>query len=312
MKKISSTCPVCNGSEISEVSEYKNNHELFSGLHLTRCESCEMIFVTPMPDEEMLTKYNASYFMSAHGGQPQDNASISFFKAIGRLRVAYLEKYLLANGINPLTVLEVGPGPGFFASIWKEKNPLTKYFVYESDSSCYDSLQKAGVIILNDDNTHLIKENDVDLVVISHVLEHVSDPKIFLKSVTKNLRSGGVLFIEVPCLDYMHKDVIEPHLLFFDKATMRYLLNDLSFRDIQVSYYGEKISDLRHLSGSKKLFRKIRTKLISLGAIAPFSGKKNGMETIDNALERAIAAPFQAHIEQQEPAWWLRALSIKK
>jgi SAM-dependent methyltransferase len=312
MMKTQNACPVCNGSGITEIGSYKNNHELFDGLHLTKCNNCEMIFVAPMPDEELLTKYNASYFMSAHGGQPQDETTISFFKAIGRLRVAYLEKYLTKNGIKPNTVLEVGPGPGFLASIWLEKNPKTKYFVYESDSSCFDSLQKLGVTILNDDNQHLVKENTIDLVIISHVLEHVSEPKIFLKSVTKNLRNGGLLFIEVPCLDYLHKDVIEPHLLFFDKAPMQYLLNDLSFRDIQASYYGEKISDLRHVSGSKKLFRKIRTKLISLGVIAPFSGKKNGMETIDNALERAIAEPFQAHIEQQEPAWWLRALSIKK
>jgi hypothetical protein len=35
------------------------------------------------------------------------------------------------------------------------------------------------------------------------------------------------------------------------------------------------------------------------------------MELLTDPLERAAVAPFEAHREKQEPAWWLRAIARK-
>ena len=80
-----------------------------------------------------------------------------------------------------------------------------------------------------------------DVVIISHVLEHVSNPIEFLKLMTLKLREGGVLYIDVPCLDYLHKDLDEPHLLFFDKKPMNILLEHLNFKKIEINYFGKLI-----------------------------------------------------------------------
>ena len=305
-------CPICNGLDITEIGPYKNNTQIFNSLKLVNCISCDIVFANPMPDELLLTKYNSSYFMSAHGGHSQDITTVSFFKAIGSLRVNYVEKYLKDKGIKCSSVLEVGPGSGYFASIWMKKNPETKYFVLESDESCYDALYKVGVTVLNNEDLKNTNEKSFDLVIISHVLEHVSNPKLFLEFVTKNLRTGGCLFIEVPCRDYLHKDIIEPHLLFFDKSSMNYLLNQLSFSNIKLSYFGKKITDLKKVPFLIKFYTKIRTKLISLGVVFPFSRKRDGLESIDSRIERAIIIPFEAHVDQKEPSWWLRSLSLKE
>jgi hypothetical protein len=55
----------------------------------------------------------------------------------------------------------------------------------------------------------------------------------------------------------------------------------------------------------------IRGKLISLGWVAPFAKKRLGMESLKDPLERAVVAPFKAHEESTEPAWWLRAVARK-
>jgi SAM-dependent methyltransferase len=75
-----------------------------------------------------------------------------------------------------------------------------------------------------------------DLVVMSHVLEHISDPIKFIQIATSGLRQGGALFIEVPCRDWEHKDLDEPHILFFDKRPLQLLLQRAGFNDIEVSY----------------------------------------------------------------------------
>ena len=59
---------------------------------------------------------------------------------------------------------------------------------------------------------------------------------------TLKLREGGVLYIDVPCLDHLHKELDEPHLLFFDKTPMLNLLNKkLNHKNIQISYHGNTI-----------------------------------------------------------------------
>ena len=147
---------------------------------------------------------------------------------------------------------------------------------------------------------------------MSHVLEHVSNPVSFLEKVTKNLRKGGMLFIEVPCMDYKHKSVDEPHLLFFDKEPMIYLLKQLGFEDIKVSYHGQKIRKLAKKSTFQNKFLAIRSKFITLGIVKPFAYIHEGMDSISDPIERAAIAPFNAHKENVEPSWWLRALAIKK
>lgn len=271
-----------------------------------------MIFVSPMPGEQALEQYNANYFMSAHGGQPHDVISVTFFKAIARLRFAFIKNYLDQQKIKPATILEVGPGPGFFAEVWLNQYPDSRYLALESDASCYESLEKLGVQIKKGDSLSKEAEGSVDLIIMSHVLEHVSDPRSFLTGVTQKLRKGGALFIEVPCTDYLHKHIIEPHLLFFDKKAMRYLLEDLSFTQVQVSYHGEEISKLRNVSFFKKAYNALRSKAIGMGIIAPFAKKRPGMELMSDPLERAVVAPFKAHVESQQPSWWLRALAVKK
>jgi hypothetical protein len=147
--------------------------------------------------------------------------------------------------------------------------------------------------------------------VISHVLEHVPNPKEFLKSVTKNLKVGGVLFIEVPCKDYEHKSIIEPHLLFFDKEPMRLLLEGLMFDQIQVSYHGKEIGELKNISLFEKFKVYIRSKLISIGLVKLFSKMDSGLEAVKDPLERAAVKPFKAHLENTNPSWWLRAVAVK-
>ena len=152
-----------------------------------------------------------------------------------------------------------------------------------------------------------------DLVVISHVLEHTSHPVAFIKDCTKRLLPGGILFVEVPCKDYEHKETDEPHLLFFDKKPMELFFEKQGFINIKTSYHGNTITDLKKpISLYQKFFSKGRNFLLRKGILFPFSGIETGLEAMSNPLERACVKPFKAHIEQEQPSWWLRAIGEKK
>jgi SAM-dependent methyltransferase len=299
-------CPVCRSANIRNMAKFRYENPIFSNCSLAICQDCEMIFASPMPSEDMLLNYNANYFSAAHGGRPTDKLAIAFFAGIARIRHAFVSRFLKKHHIGVGKVLEVGPGPGFFARSWLADAPQTSYSALETDESCHQTLKELGVQVV-----HLTDVELVDLVVMSHVLEHVPDPVNFVRATTKALRPGGALFIEVPCQDWAHKTLDEPHILFFDKAPMRRLLEDLGFADIEIAYYGQTISQLRSESKLHSTLTKVRAKMISWGCVAPFASTLIGMESVGDPLERAMVAPYKAHLESIEPAWWLRAVARK-
>lgn len=300
-------CPICGSSNTRNMAKFRYENPIFSGCSLAACGDCEMIFASPMPSEATLLAYNENYFAAAHGGQPTNKLAIAFFAGIARIRHAFVNRFLAKHQITVNKVLEMGPGPGLFARSWLRDMPQSSYFAVETDEGCHQALGELGVRIVS-----LAESPPVDMVVMSHVLEHVPDPVGFVRAATRGLRSGGALFIEVPCRDWEHKALDEPHILFFDKTPMRRLLNDLDFSDIEIAYYGQTIAQLKTESKLHSSLMRVRAKLISWGLVAPFAMTSAGMETVTDPLQRAMVGPYGAHRESAKPAWWLRAVARKR
>ncbi len=314
MKYIKTTCPVC-GSEngFTFLQKYKYDNPLFAAGSIVHCNNCEMIFVDPMPDKEALQKYNAGYFDNAHGGVNKDKLTSAFISAVNLLRVIYVEHFNKEQNGSIRNILEIGPGGGQFAKHWLSRHDDIKgYTGVETDEVCYPNLKATGVKVFSSADELPVDQN-YDLVVISHVLEHTSHPAEFINACTKYLLPGGTLFIEVPCKDFEHKGSVEPHLLFFDKKPMNIFLARRGFEKIHTSYHGNTIKDLKAKpSLFNKLYSKWRNFLLYRNITFPFSIKEHGLEEVSDPLERAAVKPFKAHIEQDEPSWWLRAIAIKK
>jgi SAM-dependent methyltransferase len=304
-------CPICNSNIITHLRKYRNKHLSFNNLNLYKCSNCNFVFVNPMPSEEILKEFNNTYFNSAHGGFNLSKTALAFFSGISKIRYDYLYKFLLKNKINNcVNVLEIGPGKGFFAENYLTHNNSHNYYVIESDQTCYDSLLKIGTSILDIDTYHNFNL-EFDIVIISHVLEHVSDPIDFIKLMTLKLKEGGVLYIDVPCLDYLHKDLDEPHLLFFDKYPITILLQKLHFNNIQTNYFGQEINNLVQKNKFNFFYQKIRSILISKGFSFLFSYGKKDLNMLNSSFEKAVMIPYKAHIESKVPAWWLRVTATK-
>jgi len=65
------------------------------------------------------------------------------------------------------------------------------------------------------------------LVTMLHLVEHVSDPLVTVRSLARLLRVGGLLVLETPlCCDFANPD----HLFFFGGTSMHILLERAGFR----------------------------------------------------------------------------------
>ena len=291
------------------IGEYRSRHEVFKGLQRAKCQQCGLVSASPMPSETSLREYNQAYFANAHGGESTDKNALAFFQSIAAIRMRHVENYLQKNCKEPKSILEIGPGKGYLARSWLLKYPEIDYYALESDSSCHTSLKKFGVNVLGNDD--MPEPASIDLIIMSHVLEHVGDPLNQLEECISWLKNGGVIFLEVPCRDWAHKQEDEPHVLFFEKEAMDYLLSRLNLQKIRLTYHGKKLRDLRRFPKIKNLISRVRFKLISFGIVKPFAISGPDRSLIKEPLQRAVIKPYKAHLESEEPAWWLRAMACK-
>jgi SAM-dependent methyltransferase len=305
-----SNCIVCSSEKIAELRSYKGKNIIFHNKVLKRCEDCEFVFTSPMPNYSDLQVYNSEYFEFAHGGHPKSPSAIAFFSGINKLRCEYVSQILEKRNFTATKILEIGPGQGYFAGHWLSKYPNASYYGVETDLTCHEVLNNIGVkLLLPEQVESSIRE--VDLVIMSHVLEHVPDPIGFLQLVTRKLKKGGALFIEVPCNDWQHKEFDEPHLLFFNKNSIMLALKNVGFDQIQVNYFGQTIEALQTGSKYRKLLSILRIKLIDIGLYILFACTSDKELSLLKPIERASTKYFLAHKESKQPAWWVRAVSFK-
>ena len=302
-------CPSCTSKSIEKQAKYRAEHICFSNLERVKCMDCGLYFAHPMPKTNSLEKYNASYHESAHGGRERNKKQRAFFSGLAKTRLTFIQSNIDLKSFKKLNVLEIGPGPGAFVEVWKEKFPQTIYYVLESDKSCYQSLLDIGVEILDEKKFASLSIN-FDIIILSHVLEHVTNPVEFLNSFVYKLNVGGHMFIEVPCLDWKHKNLDEPHLLFFDKPSVNRLLERIQLKKIRLAYYGILIDDL--LNPLNKFFRRLRGYLWRKGIVYYHPERKNLLKIFGNEMEAEATLNYYPHKEQTSHAWWLRLIAKKE
>ena len=302
-------CPICTSSSIEKQAKYRADHICFINLERVKCIDCGLHFAHPMPASQDLNSYNASYHESAHGGSERNEKQKAFFIGLAKTRLNYILNNAPSKNLKISNVLEIGPGPGAFVEVWKEKFPQSKYHALESDKSCHQPLLDLGVNILDEkDFSNLNLKFDV--LILSHVLEHVTDPVDFLTSFTQKLNVGGHVFIEIPCMDWEHKNLDEPHLLFFDKPAMNKLLERLQLKKISIAYYGIPINDL--VNPVKKFLKRLRGFLWRNGIIYFHPEKRKLYNILNDKTQTEAVINFYPHKEQNSHAWWLRVIAKKE
>ena len=134
-----------------------------------------------------------------------------------------------------------------------------------------------------------------DFVILSHVLEHVTEPILFLRSFADKMKKGGHLFIEVPCMDWKHKTLDEPHLLFFDKKPMEVLLEQLKLTQLNIAYYG---IPHQHLTNPlRQFFKRLRGFLWRKGIHYYHPEMQKIKAIVKDDLQAQALLNFDAHKE---------------
>ena len=144
--------------------------------------------------------YSGKYIVSTYGNlnniEKRFNFIINLKKSVSdnKKRADRVEKFIKSNNLKKkLTLLDIGAGIGVFAYEMKLKG--FKVYGYEKDYNLKKHLKNNVKINLIKKKSQIKK---FDLISINKVLEHVSEPRMFVSKYKKYLGKNSYFYIEVP------------------------------------------------------------------------------------------------------------------
>lgn len=242
-------------------------------------------------DEAGLSRYYARSYRADAKFAELGPTSRSIYQQRGRaladLALAHLDR-------APARVFEVGAGYGFNLAEFLSRFPGIAAVTDEVSSIA--SAHHAPQIARGD-----LADGGNDVVILSHVLEHFSDPVALLRRAAASLNPGGVVVIEVPndvdgIIRYNGPD--EPHLLFFELGTLESVLRQACLQVLDI--YGAGPPNVRDTLAlrAKRLVRDIlnafppTNALFQRRASARISGDPAfGLRNPDGLFLRAVVRP---------------------
>lgn len=214
------------------------------------CNDCQLYFFANAPTDDFLNKYYSNTYFN----EVQNHILISKLKSyFSKMRAYsqfnYIMKrcYIKPNG----RVLEVGCGEGYLIYNFKKAGYDTKGL--ELNEYMVKKAQKKLGLDLKKEDLLQIKNEKFDLIIMSHVIEHFTDPIKILNHCKHLLNKGGTLFLEVPDSPLppskkvdLHEYLGTTHIFNFKAKSLELLIKASGFKLINVKKFGYNIPNLFH------------------------------------------------------------------
>jgi 2-polyprenyl-3-methyl-5-hydroxy-6-metoxy-1,4-benzoquinol methylase len=230
-EQILRNCPVCGSNE-------SRHHLEKHGLKIVRCARCSMLFASPVPAEFASGQYydteGADYYLSP-AKLESDYATVRFERELNLFR----------RHCKSGAVLDVGCSSGAFLFQLQHRF-AGAYEILGTDVSGapLDYAESKGVPVLRGDFlAHDFRDKKFDAVTFWAVLEHLNEPKQFLKKAASILKPGGLCFVLVPNMKSLavravgkrYRYIYPQHLNYFTATTLRTLVGDF-FEVVAVNF----------------------------------------------------------------------------
>ncbi len=256
-------CPFCESENLEGFAIDTQRR----GPHISRvrCKTCGLVFANPMSDSMELEEYYVKYYEKDHYESiDYKNLIKNHFTRISHLRSTEImkEARFLKDLRKGDVFLDVGCGLGLGLAYANQFN--CKLFATEFDAGALEFVKSYFPVktFLGDLIDANYPDSFFDFIHISHVIEHVLDPKAYLEEMKRIVKPGGIIAIGTPnissnlykfhrllrLLQLQVPDVIdglEHTFIFTEKLLARLCLEkNLEIRDHFTHGLGEKINNL--------------------------------------------------------------------
>ena len=187
-------CPVCNGSAevtIGELTNTKVAPLARTSYDLVQCQGCDVVYLSPLPSENDLKILYVDELQFDYHTEEQSQSVVEFM----RWRLRDVLKRL--GGKGPPSVLEIGAGPAWMARAAKKMSPAAKTVAQDVTSEVADKCPWVDrYIVGSTGDAEIDSLGPYDVVSMTHVIEHLTDPVATLRRLRQVTR--GIVFITAP------------------------------------------------------------------------------------------------------------------
>lgn len=243
-------CPLCSSptGSVLHTQQFiiENDNPLDPHINIVTCDYCQFIF----SDSRSIQKDYNNYYARISS---YDNEELGFGNALHTWDKDRLQEVvnLFADKNLNLNILDIGSATGGLLQLFEEKG-FKNLFGLDPSNRCIDKITSKASSIkafqgnLSDDLGLIFGEKKFDLIILSHVLEHVFDVNSALKNVMKILNEDGLIYIEVPDSS-RYKDLVHAPFHYFSLEHINHF-TDLSLKTL-LGLHGLKV-----LQCNKKTF----------------------------------------------------------
>jgi len=185
-------CPVCRSHQDEQISE-KDRYGI--PMSVVVCQQCGLIRTNPRMTQKSYEDFYATEYRKLYGGEEAPDEK--FFKAQYFHGTQILHSIANAGrSILPgMRVVEVGCGAGGILSAFREKG--AEVVGCDLGHEFLEFGRKKGLELVNGFLKDIpLSEKKADLIIYSHVLEHVLDLEKELAVVSEALSDNGLLYVE--------------------------------------------------------------------------------------------------------------------
>lgn len=189
-------CPLCEKETNNIVDIVKNIWQ--NNKNVYECKNCGLYFIDEPSQKEMEILYKSDFYIK--NTNPIYNfidRKMQYARALDRFN--YINKFV--NKTDDLNVLEIGASNGLLLSMFKNRKSKkfnkfnkrnTNVFGYELNQKARkNALDKYGIEMKENFLEDLENnKNKYDIIIMSHILEHFTNPKYIVKNLHNFIRGG--------------------------------------------------------------------------------------------------------------------------
>jgi len=182
---------------------------VFEYRHCHNCDGLSVHFEEPVPSNFFQSTYERIYSNSA--AIPGYTRYAYYSKRVRNVRdpLGFLaenermyfavKQYLrqVATKDKPIRILEVGCGYGYLVYALRQLG-YEAFGIDISKTAVDQALENFGPWYINGDATAPLQVQPFDLIIATEVIEHITDPSIFIKGLSQHVLPGGVILITTP------------------------------------------------------------------------------------------------------------------
>jgi SAM-dependent methyltransferase len=288
-------CPICNGNASNVLHHQRftlpDNHCLPGAYDVVACPGCGFVYAdTPAQQEEYdryyreCSKYENAGLSTGGGATPLDAQRIE--QTVADIAAALPDKNA--------AIIDIGCANGGLLMAFKRigYHNLTGL---DPSQACVDSIEKQGIraftggLFSGDPPTGTAGKTQYDCIVLSHVLEHVVSLKEAVQNTIAHLKTGGILYIEVPDASRYHDFFIVPYYYFDCEHINHFDENDLMNLVLPLGFTSVRHAKKELVVAGNKRYPAV---------YAMFKKKENKQDQIKPRYHETVISSVLGHIRQ--------------